>query len=59
MWFILGDKVFPLPGGLTVAFHGGCVPHGVWAPAEAEGGSAHWLGMIFVKRQWGPAPSVQ
>ena len=51
-YFVLGNEVFPLKGGIAVAFDGRTVPHGVWAPAVSPEAKAAepFHGIVCVKR---------
>ena len=50
-WMVMGSEAFRLGGGLTLAFDGASLPHGVWVrdPKAAEG-SAPWFGCAAVAR---------
>lgn len=57
-WFCVGERAFPLAGGLVVGFSGDA-PHGVYATPSAHSSDASpWLGAAFVGCK-GSVPDLQ
>ena len=44
-WFLAGDEAWVIDGGLLVIFDAATLPHGVYAPMDAQG----WKGISFVR----------
>ena len=49
--FIIGTVPLDIRGGVVVVANARKVPHGVWAPEEADGVNFPWWGMAWVTRR--------